>query len=66
VHPDLPVSETKPDNKLVNYLTKILFPRLQPWERKKHLNTILLVVLISVLCAATLGGLLYWMNRSHM
>ncbi len=46
----------------MNQLEKILFPRLQPWQRKRNLKTILFVLAVSITFAAVIGAVMYLRN----
>jgi len=42
-----------------NVLGKLLFPRLQPWERRRRMKVIFAVLLASVILGGTVGMMIY-------
>jgi hypothetical protein len=49
----------------LNFLGKLIFPKLAPWQRQKQTKIILLVVGISVLFAAIVGAIILLQNNRH-
>ena len=49
----------------LNFLSKLLFPRLQPTQRWYQLKTIIAAVLIALVLSGVMMGLLYWKNASY-
>jgi len=45
---------------LINYLGKLLFPRLQPSQRQYQMKTTIAAVLIAVAFSVVLTGLAFW------
>ena len=44
----------------INFLGKILFPRQADWQRKKQMQTMVAVLVTSVLFAAIVAGLMFF------
>lgn len=54
--------DSEPRHCPMNQLEKLLFPHLQPWQRKRNLKTILFVLAISIIFAAIIGAMMYFRN----
>jgi hypothetical protein len=50
---------------LLKLLGKILFRKSPPWQQRRHVNTTLVVLLISLCFAICLGAVIYWVNTGH-
>ncbi len=48
----------------INFLGKLLFPRLQPTQRQYQMKTIIAAVLIAVVFSGVLMGVIFWKNAS--
>ncbi len=46
----------------MNFLGKVLFPRLAPWQRKRQAKIILLVTLTAVIFAVTIAAIMLFQN----
>jgi len=46
----------------LDYIGKMLFPRLPPWQRRRKINTMLIATLGALVVAALVGGLLLLIN----
>jgi len=46
----------------INFLGKMLFPRLQPWQQRRQAQTLLLTILVSVLFACVVAAGIYFGN----
>jgi hypothetical protein len=46
----------------MNFLSKLLFPRLAPWQRKRQIKMMLWVVLATVLFAASIAAIMLLQN----
>jgi hypothetical protein len=44
-------------------LGKLIFPQLQPDQRRKRMNTILLVALVVLVFGGTVGVMIFLVNR---
>ena len=45
-----------------NFLGKMLFPRLQPWQQRRQAKTLLLTLLVSVVFACVVATVIYLGN----
>ena len=48
----------------MNYLGKLLFPRLQSEQRWYQMKTVIAAVLIAVVFSGVLMGLVFWKNST--
>ena len=46
----------------LEYIGKVLFPRLPPWQRRRKINTMLIATLAALFFAALVVGLLLLIN----
>jgi hypothetical protein len=49
----------------LNFLGKVLFPRLAPWQQKRQLKTMLAVIVVAVVFAAIVGVIIYFTNAKR-
>jgi hypothetical protein len=49
-----------------DYIGKVLFPRLPPWQRRRKINVLLIAMLGALAVAVLVGGLLFLMNSQFM
>jgi hypothetical protein len=45
-----------------NFIGKVLFPSLQPWQRRRQLKTMLYVLFGALVFAALVGGVMFMVN----
>ena len=50
----------------VDYFGKMLFPRLQPWQRRRQIKTMLMVLIVAVIFAAVVAGFMLLRNSRPM
>lgn len=50
---------------LIDFLGKIFFRRLQPWQRRREIKNLLLAVTIGLLFSGVAGGLFLLKNHLH-
>lgn len=46
-------------------LGKMLFPRLQPWERERKIKMFLSVLCVALITASSIGIAIYKINSRH-
>jgi nitrate reductase NapE component len=46
----------------IDQLGKLLFPRLQPWQRERKVKTIIVVVVFALIAAGMIGGFMFLRN----
>jgi flagellar basal body-associated protein FliL len=46
----------------INFLGKLLFPRLAPWQRKRQIKIMLWVILATVIFAASVAAIMLFQN----
>ena len=49
----------------LSLLGKVLFPRLQPWERRRKIKIIFGVLLVAVILGGTVGIMIYKQGMSR-
>ena len=50
----------------LKHLGKVLFPRLQPWQRERRIKTFIVVLVVSVVFAAIVGGVILLRHSRHI
>jgi hypothetical protein len=61
------ISQTQSENRNMplNYLGKVLFPRLQPWQQKKQARTVVWVALFSIFFVAIVVVIMFFENSQR-
>lgn len=49
----------------IDLLGKMLFPRLQPWQRRKQARILVSVSLVALFFALAIAAVIYWRNTVH-
>jgi type VI protein secretion system component VasF len=49
---------------ITNFLGKILFPRWQPWQRKREAKWLVVATLVALVFASIVVLAIFWLNSS--
>ncbi len=49
----------------MNFLGKVLFPRLAPWQRKKQTKIMLLVLFATIMLAICIVAIMFFQNSKR-
>lgn len=44
----------------LDLLGRLLFPRMQPWQRRREAKTVVITLLVAVTFAVVVGVVMYW------
>lgn len=45
---------------LLNAIGKLMFPHLERWQRRRHVRTIFITLVLGAVVAAAFAGFLFW------